>query len=109
MAANPGRACPQQIRINKLYPSATGYLQPVSLRRTVANPIMDEQKKFLVGDLAEVLTGPFQRRLCVVLGQDEKSPLFFVAIYYPPEDFCIHTYLAAEQMRVIGHMADTSE
>jgi hypothetical protein len=87
----------------------TGDLQPVSPGRTVPNLIMDEQKSFLVGDLAEVLTGPFQRRLCVVLGQDEKSPLFFVAVYYPSEKFFIHTYLAAEQMRVIGHMADTSE
>ena len=84
-------------------------MQPVSRGRTVPNLIMDEQKSFLVGDLAEVLTGPFHRRLCVVLGQDEKSPLFFVAVYYPSENFFIHTYLAAEQMRVIGHLADASE
>jgi hypothetical protein len=68
---------------------------------------MDEQKGFLVGDLAEVLTDPFHRRLCVVLGQDKKSPLWFVAVYYPSEDFFIHTYLAPEQLRVIGHMVDT--
>ena len=70
---------------------------------------MDEQQSFLVGDLAEVLTGPFHRRLCVVLGQDENSPLYFVAIYYTSEKFFIHTYLATEQMRVIGHMADIPE
>lgn len=70
---------------------------------------MDEEKSLLVGDLAEVLADPFHRRLCVVLGQDEKSPLWFVAVYYPAEDFFIHTYLASEQLRVIGHMADTSE
>jgi hypothetical protein len=69
---------------------------------------MDEQKGFIVGDLAEVLTDPFRQRLCVVLGRDEKSPLWFVAVYYPSEDFFIHTYLATEQLRVIGHMADTS-
>jgi hypothetical protein len=69
---------------------------------------MDEQKGLLVGDLAEVLTDPFRRRLCVVLGQDKKSPLWFVAIYYPSEGFFLHTYLAAEQLQVIGHMADTA-
>jgi hypothetical protein len=89
--------------------NASHYLQPVSPGRTLPHRIMDEQKSFLVGDVAEVLTGPFHRRLCVVLGQDEKTPLFLVAVYYPSENFFIHTYLAAEQMRVIGHMADTSE
>jgi hypothetical protein len=35
------------------------------------------RRAFWSEDLAEVLTGPFHRRLCVVLGQDEKSPFFF--------------------------------
>ena len=69
---------------------------------------MDEQSSFLTGDLAEILSGPFQRRLCVVLRQDENSQRLFVAVYYPSANCFIHTYLAAVQLKVIGHMAEAS-
>jgi hypothetical protein len=67
---------------------------------------MGEQSSFLTGDLAEILSGPFQRRLCVVLRQDQNSQRWFVAVYYPSANCFIHTYLTAVQLKVIGHMAE---
>jgi hypothetical protein len=66
---------------------------------------MHEQDGFLTGDVAEILSRPFQRRLCVVLRRDN-SQRWFVAVYYPSANCFIHTYLTGVQLRVIGHMAE---
>ena len=66
--------------------------------------VMASDVEFRTGDLAEVLSGPFQRRLSVVLRRYEESELWLVAIYYPSENCFIHTYLNEQQLKVIGHL-----
>jgi hypothetical protein len=63
--------------------------------------------EFRTGDLAEVLSGPFQRRLSVVLHRYQESELWLVAIYYPSENCFVHTYLDEKQLKVIGHLEET--
>jgi hypothetical protein len=84
------------------------YLRRSRLKLSIPGFTMGEQNSFLTGDLAEILSGPFQRRLCVVLRRDQNSQRWFVAVYYPSADCFIHTYLTAAQLKVIGHMAETS-
>ena len=84
------------------------YLRPRRVKLSIHGFTMGDQNSFLTGDLAEILSGPFQRRLCVVLRQDENSQRWFVAVYYPSANCFIHTYLTAVQLKVIGHMAETS-
>ena len=86
----------------------TRYLRPRRVQLSIHGFTMGDQNSFLTGDLAEILSGPFQRRLCVVLRHDENSQRWFVAVYYPSANCFIHTYLTAAQLKVIGHMAETS-
>jgi hypothetical protein len=65
---------------------------------------MPEDAELQTGDLAEVLSGPFRRRLSVILHRYEESELWMVAIYYPSESCFVHTYLNREQLKVIGHL-----
>jgi hypothetical protein len=66
--------------------------------------VMASDAEFQTGDLAEVLSGPFRRRLSVVLHRYEESELWMVAIYYPSESCFVHTYLNKEQLKIIGHL-----
>ena len=76
--------------------------------RAIGDPssvkVMASDVEFRTGDLAEVLSGPFQRRLSVILRRYEESELWLVAIYYPSENCFIHTYLNERQLKVIGHL-----
>jgi hypothetical protein len=65
---------------------------------------MPDNTEFQTGDLAEVLSGPFRRRLSVILHRYEDSELWMVAIYYPSESCFVHTYLDKQQLKVIGHL-----
>ena len=66
--------------------------------------VMPDDVEFQTGDLAEVLSGPFRRRLSVILHRYEESELWMVAIYYPSENCFVHTYLNKEQLKIIGHL-----
>ena len=66
--------------------------------------VMASDVEFRTGDLAEVLSGPFRRRLSVILHRYEESELWMVAIYYPSESCFVHTYLNEEQLKIIGHL-----
>jgi hypothetical protein len=57
--------------------------------------------------LAEILSGPFQRRLSVVLQRYQESELWLVAVYYPSENCFVHTYLDEKQLKIIGHLEET--
>jgi hypothetical protein len=81
------------------------YLRPAVTPPTV-DP-MTNAAEFRTGDLAEVLSGPFQRRLSVVLQRYRDSELWLVAVYYPSEDCFVHTYLNEEQLKIIGHLEET--
>jgi hypothetical protein len=70
-------------------------------------PLMAGTAEFHTGDLAEILSGPFQRRLSVILHRYQESELWLVAVYYPSENCFIHTYLNEEQLKVIGHLEGT--
>jgi hypothetical protein len=76
--------------------------------RVVGGPssvsVMASDVEFRTGDLAEVLSGPFRRRLSVILHRYEESELWMVAIYYPSESCFVHTYLNKEQLKIIGHL-----
>jgi hypothetical protein len=69
--------------------------------------LMASEAEFRTGDLAEVLSGPFQQRLSVVLRRYEESELWLVAIYYPSGDCFVHTYLNEQQLKIIGHLEGT--
>jgi hypothetical protein len=64
---------------------------------------MASNVEFRTGDLAEVLSGPFKRRLSVIL-QRYEGELWLVAVYYPSKDCFIHSYLDREQLKIIGHL-----
>ena len=66
--------------------------------------VMPSDVEFRTGDLAEVLSGPFRRRLSVILRRYEESELWLVAIYYPSENCFIHTYLNEQRLKIIGHL-----
>ena len=76
--------------------------------RVIGDPssvtVMASDEEFRTGDLAEVLSGPFRRRLSVILHRYEESELWMVAIYYPSESCFVHTYLNKEQLKIIGHL-----
>ena len=76
--------------------------------RVIGDPpsitVMASDVEFRTGDLAEVLSGPFRRRLSVILHRYEESELWMVAIYYPSESCFVHTYLNEEQLKIIGHL-----
>jgi hypothetical protein len=63
--------------------------------------------EFRTGDLAEVLSGPFQRRLSVVLQRYHEIELWLVAVYYPSENCFVHTYMDEDQLKIIGHLEET--
>jgi hypothetical protein len=69
--------------------------------------VMARGAEFRTGDLAEVLSGPFQRRLSVVLQRYHESELWLVAVYYPSENCFVHTYMDEDQLKIIGHLDET--
>jgi hypothetical protein len=69
--------------------------------------VMASGVEFRTGDLAEILSGPFQRRLSVVLQRYQESELWLVAVYYPSENCFVHTYLNEEELKIIGHLEET--
>jgi hypothetical protein len=81
------------------------HLRPAGDPSTVN--LMANDAEFRTGDLAEVLSGPFQRRLSVVLRRYQESELWLVAIYYPSGDCFVHTYLNQQQLKIIGHLEGT--
>jgi hypothetical protein len=80
-------------------------LRPADATPTVN--LMPGSAEFRTGDLAEVLSGPFRRRLSVVLRRYADSELWLVAIYYPSEHSFVHTYLDERQLKIIGHLEET--
>jgi hypothetical protein len=98
-------------KTEKIISCASGFSVPGSIscnhRYPAEYPLMAGAAEFHTGDLAEILSGPFQRRLSVILQRYQESELWLVAVYYPSENCFIHTYLNEEQLKVIGHLEGT--
>jgi hypothetical protein len=100
---NPQSESPVSVVKSSPYPSHY-------LRAFITPPTIDTMAgatEFRTGDLAEILSGPFQRRLSVVLDRYQESELWFVAVYYPSENCFVHTYLDEKKLKIIGHLEET--